>query len=160
MEDLYVSIDMYRTGEYKPQDYEKELKDNGVLLDHYDYDKVFKNYLNTMNQDLVDFVRTKKRKIVTVIGSIKYIDEILEAYRKLTLKGYMVFIETIKEGLDLIDIEVIRALNKDKMLISDLVYVVNKNQDIDVITQADIDFAKEHKKQIEYLEPIEGKGNG
>lgn len=43
MEDLFVTIDLFRTGEYKPEDYEKELKDNGFQIDVYDYSKIYKD---------------------------------------------------------------------------------------------------------------------
>lgn len=42
MEDLFVSVDMFRKGEYKPEDYEKELKDDGVQFAKYDYSKLYK----------------------------------------------------------------------------------------------------------------------
>lgn len=42
MEDLFVSVDLFRKGEYKPEDYEKELKDDGVTFAKYDYSKLYK----------------------------------------------------------------------------------------------------------------------
>ena len=46
-------------------------------------------------------------------------------------------------------------LHLDKILISDEIYVVNKDGYIGDITQKEIDFAKEHNKVINYLEPID-----
>lgn len=42
MEDLYVTVDMFRTGEYKPEDYEAELRNCGVSFDKYDYSKIYR----------------------------------------------------------------------------------------------------------------------
>lgn len=32
MEDLFVTIDMFRTGEYKPEEYRKELEEDGIKI--------------------------------------------------------------------------------------------------------------------------------
>ena len=40
--DLLITVDMFRTGEYKPQDYEKELKENGVQFKPYDYTEMYR----------------------------------------------------------------------------------------------------------------------
>ena len=42
IEDLMVTVDMFRTGEYKPQDYEKQLKENGVQFEPYDYTEMYR----------------------------------------------------------------------------------------------------------------------
>lgn len=43
MSDLFATIDLYRTGEYKPEDYIEDLKKHGLTIDSYDYSKVFKD---------------------------------------------------------------------------------------------------------------------
>ena len=43
LEDLFITVDLYRTGEYKPQDYKEDLAKHGVIIDSYDYSKVFKD---------------------------------------------------------------------------------------------------------------------
>ena len=45
-------------------------------------------------------------------------------------------------------------LHKEKILISDAIYVVNKDGYIGESTKSEIEFAKEHNKEIMYLEPI------
>lgn len=40
MEDLMVTIDMFRTGEYSPQEYRDELEKNGIAFDNYQYEKL------------------------------------------------------------------------------------------------------------------------
>ena len=42
MDDLFVSVDMFRKGEYKPDEYEQQLKDDGVVFEKYDYDKLYR----------------------------------------------------------------------------------------------------------------------
>lgn len=42
MDDLFVTVDMFRRGEYKPADYEEALKEDGVVFNPYDYDKIYR----------------------------------------------------------------------------------------------------------------------
>ena len=42
MSDLFVSVDMFRNGEYKPEEYEQQLKEDGVSFEKYDYDKLYR----------------------------------------------------------------------------------------------------------------------
>lgn len=44
MEDMLVTVDMFRTGEYKPQDYQEELKQAGIKINAYDYSKLYKDH--------------------------------------------------------------------------------------------------------------------
>lgn len=37
MEDLFVTVNMFRTGEYKPEDYKEDLEKNGVFIQVYNY---------------------------------------------------------------------------------------------------------------------------
>ena len=43
LSDLFATVDLYRTGESKPQEFREDLKQYGVTIDDYDYSKVFKN---------------------------------------------------------------------------------------------------------------------
>ena len=157
MEDLYATIDLYRTGEYKPQEYEEELSKCGVILEKYDYQKVYKDYVGTMDSDLVAFVKGPRRKVITICGSSRFKDKILEIYKELTLQGNIVFVDAIfvhADGvmLDNIDKIEIDKIHKDKILISDAIYVVNINNYIGERTKSEIEYAKEHNKEIIYLE--------
>lgn len=42
MSDLFVTVDLFRTGDYKPKDYEEALKEDGVVFNAYDYDKIYR----------------------------------------------------------------------------------------------------------------------
>ena len=158
MSDLFVTVDMFRTGEYKPEDYKEQLAEERIYIEDYDYDGIYKKFLNIFDTDLVKFLKGKYRKIVTICGSPKFREEINDVQTKLTMQGDMVFTDGIEqpdatileeEKQQLID------LHLDKILISDEIYVVNKDGYIGDITQKEIDFAKEHNKVINYLEPID-----
>lgn len=158
MSDLFVTVDMFRTGEYKPEDYKEQLAEERIYIEDYDYDGIYKKFLNIFDTDLVKFLKGKYRKIVTICGSPKFREEINDVQTKLTMQGDMVFTDGIEqpdatileeEKQQLID------LHLDKILISDEIYVINKDGFIGDITQKEIDFAKEHNKVINYLEPID-----
>lgn len=45
MSDMMATIDMYRTGEYKPEEYVNILKENGIVIDCYDYSRLYKDHI-------------------------------------------------------------------------------------------------------------------
>ena len=162
MSDLFSTLDLYRTGEYTPQEYKDILKSVGVIIDDckYDYNGIYKKFLNIFDTDLVRFLKSKHRKIVTICGSSKFKDEILKANQDLTMLGYMVFIDGVFAHADNVEMfeeekKQLDDLHKEKILISDAIYVVNKDGYIGDITKSDIEYAKEHNKEIMYLETIE-----
>ena len=42
LEDLFVTVDMYRTGESSPDQYREDLAKHGVIIDKADYNKIYK----------------------------------------------------------------------------------------------------------------------
>lgn len=42
MADFLVTLDCYRTGEYKPEEFLKQLNDDGITLDAYEYSALYK----------------------------------------------------------------------------------------------------------------------
>ncbi len=43
MSDLFVSVELFRKGEYNPKDYEDQLKEDGITFDYnYDYSKLYR----------------------------------------------------------------------------------------------------------------------
>lgn len=152
MGDLFVTIDLYRTGEYKPQDYEEQLKSVGITLDRYDYDRIYKQHINTMNSDLVQFIKNKSRKITTICGNPEFKDIILDKYREFSTNGEMVFIDiSFENNMEYDDMEIYKEIHKDKILLSDTVYVINIDNKINDIVKEEIEFAKKHNKQIIYM---------
>lgn len=155
MEDLFVTIDLYRTGEYRPEDYVEQLKSVGITLDRYDYDKIYKQHINSMNDDLVQFLKNKSRKIVTICGNPEFKDIILQKQRELSEEGNMVLMDiTFDKDVEYDDKELFIEIQKDKILISDSVYVVNKDNNIDDVVKSEIEYAKQQNKEIIYMEEI------
>lgn len=50
MSDLFSTLDLYRTGEYNPQEYKEILNKAGVFFDEYDYSKLYKNKLDKLDK--------------------------------------------------------------------------------------------------------------
>lgn len=97
-----------------------------------------------------------KRKIVTLCGSYRFWDKIQQISEKLELeKGYAV-INLIPHVLDRPLTETERALlgelHKEKILLSDAVFVVNVGGYIGEAVKREIDFAVQNGKEIIYLE--------
>lgn len=158
MADLFATIDMFRTGEYTPKEYKDELEKCGVMVDDvtgYDYNRIYKEYIGTIDNSLVSFVKHNNRKIVTICANREFKNEIEELQQDLTVQGYFVFIDGVYSLNDLLPEEINQLLetHKEKILISDIVYVINKDNKIDEITQKEIDYANEHNKKIIYTEP-------
>lgn len=59
MEDLFVTVDMFRRGEYNPNDYRKELEKCGIYFADYQYSKVDKTNKNDAEEKEDDSKETK-----------------------------------------------------------------------------------------------------
>ena len=74
MEDLFVSVEMFRKGEYNPDDYREQLKEDGIEIAKYDYDRLYREkdapYKDKYDK-LVKFLEETKSKA-------KVVDEIKE----------------------------------------------------------------------------------
>lgn len=42
MDDLFATVSLFTNGEYKPEDYSSQLKENGVLIDDYSFSKKYR----------------------------------------------------------------------------------------------------------------------
>ena len=73
MEDLFVSVEMFRKGEYRPEEYREQLKEDGIVIAEYDYDRLYREkdapYKEKYEQ-LVKFLNETKSK-AKVIDEIK-----------------------------------------------------------------------------------------
>ena len=75
MEDLFVSVEMFRKGEYRPEEYKEQLKEDGIIIAEYDYDRLYREkdapYKEKYDK-LVEFINnTKSRaKIVEELKEI------------------------------------------------------------------------------------------
>lgn len=73
MEDLFVSVEMFRKGEYNPEDYREQLREDGIEIAKYDYDRLYREkdapYKEKYNK-LVEFLNETKSK-AKIVGDIK-----------------------------------------------------------------------------------------
>ena len=138
---MLVTVDMFSTGEYKPEEYRKILADNGIIFEE--------------NQ----FVN-RPYKIITLCGSTKFKDLFLQKQQELTLENNIVIIPGVFAHSDNIPItdeqkEELDKIHKQKISMSDAIYVINKDGYIGDSTKSEIEFAKKHHKEIYYLEDID-----
>jgi len=95
-------------------------------------------------------------KIITLCGSTKFKNKFEEINMKLTLLGKIILLpgcyvhtdniiisDKQKENLDL--------LHKEKILMSDCIYVINEDNYIGSSTKSEIEFAQYHNKPVYYL---------
>ena len=99
-------------------------------------------------------------KIITLCGSIKFKDEFMKVQEKLTLDGNIVltpnFFNNIKkEEIDLETKKMLDEMHKQKIDMSDEIYVINFEGYIGESTTSEIEYAKEKGKEISYLESVE-----
>ena len=98
-------------------------------------------------------------KIITLCGSIKFKDEFMRIQEKLTLDRNIVltpnFFNNIKkEEIDLETEKMLDEMHKQKIDISDEIYVINVGGYIGESTKSEIEYAKRKGKKISYLESI------
>ena len=101
--------------------------------------------------------KTRKYNIITLCGSIKFKDTFLKIQESLTLKGNIVFTPNFlsnikKEELSLDTKKMLDEMHKQKIDISDEIYVINVNGYIGESTKHEIEYAKLKRKNISYLE--------
>ena len=72
LEDLMVTLDMYRTGESDPTQYLEELKENGVILPPYDYSRVYRERLEELDSLIAQYRARLKELGVEVYDSKVY----------------------------------------------------------------------------------------
>lgn len=98
----------------------------------------------------------EKRKIVTLCGSIRFWDKIQEMHEKLELEQEYVVIgitpHVMNRNFTEYEEEVLDILHKEKIDLSDAIFVVNVGGYIGRSTKSEIEYAKEKGKEILYLE--------
>ena len=95
--------------------------------------------------------------IITLCGSIKFKDEFMRVQEKLTLEGNIVFIPNFfnnikKEDIDLETKRMLDKMHRQKIDMSDEIYVINLGGYIGESTKSEIEYAKSKGKKIYYLE--------
>ena len=100
-----------------------------------------------------------KYNIITLCGSIKFKDEFLKLQEKLTLDGNIVltpnfFNNVKKEEINLETKKMLDEMHKQKIDMSDEIYVINFGGYIGESTKSEIEYAKTKDKKIAYIEDI------
>lgn len=126
-----------------------------------------KIYLNYIEQDYIDkreeqeskkeWRKLKKYNIITLCGSIKFKDEFLKVQEKLVLEKNIVFTPNFfsnisKEEISLETKKMLDKMHKQKIDMSDEIYVINPGGYIGESTRSEIEYAKSKGKKITYLE--------
>ena len=101
----------------------------------------------------------KKYNIITLCGSIKFKDKFIKVQEKLTLEGNIVltpnFFNNIKkEEIDEKTKKMLDEMHRQKIDMSDEIYIINFGGYIGESTKAEIEYAKTKGKKISYLECI------
>ena len=99
--------------------------------------------------------------VITICGSSKFKDEILKAAHDFTMQGHIVLAPAVfhhadEEELTPEDKVRLDNLHREKINMSDAIFVINKDQYIGESTFGEIDWADRMKKQIYFLEEIPG----
>ena len=97
--------------------------------------------------------------IITLCGSTKFKDEYLEVQKQLTLQGHIVLSVGMfghADGVELSREEKVRLdnLHKEKINMSDAIFVINKDGYIGESTYSEIDWANRMNKEIYFLEKL------
>ena len=98
-----------------------------------------------------------KYNIITLCGSIKFKNEFMKVQEKLTLEGNIVFTPNFfnnikKEEISLDTKKMLDEMHKQKIEMSDEIYVINCGDYIGESTKSEIEYAKTKGKKISYLE--------
>lgn len=101
----------------------------------------------------------KKYNIITLCGSIKFKDKFIKVQEKLTLEGNIVltpnFFNNIKkEEIDEKTKKMLDEMHRQKIDMSDEIYIINFGGYIGESTKAEIEYAKTKGKKLSYLESI------
>ncbi len=99
-----------------------------------------------------------KYNVITLCGSIKFKTEFMKVQEELTLKGNIVFtpnfFSDICNGINLETKKMLDKMHRQKIDLSDEIYVINVKGYIGESTKSEIEYAKTKGKKISYLENI------
>ena len=75
MDDLFVSVDMFRKGEYRPEEYRDQLREDGIEIAEYDYDRLYREKdapYKEKYEELVKFIKETKSR-AKIVDDLKLI---------------------------------------------------------------------------------------
>lgn len=106
-----------------------------------------------------------KYPVVTLCGSTRFKDEFMEAQKRLTLEGNIVISvglfghsgdqevwENMDEGTLTKTKKMLDDMHKRKIDMADSIFVINVGGYIGDSTRSEIEYAKQHGKEVRYLE--------
>ena len=104
-------------------------------------------------------INKNKYNIITLCGSIKFKDEFMKVQEKLTLDGNIVltpnfFSNIKKEEIDLETKKMLYEMHRQKIDMSNEIYVINFGGYIGESTKNEIEYAKTKGKKVSYMESI------
>lgn len=96
-------------------------------------------------------------KIITICGSLKFKNEMIEVAERLELQENAVITpiyptNSNKDAYTDEQVDILDKMHKEKIKISDAIYVVNVGGYIGTSTKSEIEYAKSLGKEILYLE--------
>lgn len=96
----------------------------------------------------------KDVKIITICGSLKFKEEIMEISEKLELENNCVLsiVYPVKEDHSDNELFILRKMHKERIKMSDAIFVVNVNGYIGEGVKSEIEYAQSLGKEILYLE--------
>lgn len=98
----------------------------------------------------------KKFNIITLCGSIRFKEEFLKVQERLTLKGNIVFtpnfFNNFKGEMSIEMKRMLDEMHRQKIDMSDEIYVINVNGYIGESTKSEIEYAISNGKKVKYLE--------
>ena len=96
------------------------------------------------------------KKIVTICGSMRFKDKMIEIAKDLEIKNKYVVIQCVYSDNKFSEDEqsILADLHYKKIDISDAIFVVNVDGYIGNSTNIEIEYAKNLGKEVMYLEPI------
>lgn len=109
------------------------------------------------NTFLTALPKLKKYKVITLCGSTRFKSKFEEVQRELTLKGYIVLTLGVFGKTDLIseaglNKSILEQMHKQRIDMSDEIFVINVDGYIGESTKAEIEYAKSKGKKVNYLE--------
>ena len=110
----------------------------------------------------------EKYPVITLCGSTRFKDEFMNAQKRLTLEGNIVISvglfghsgdqevwENMDEGTLTKTKEMLDDMHKRKIDMADSIYVINVGGYIGDSKRSEIEYAKKHGKEVQYLESVE-----
>lgn len=99
----------------------------------------------------------KKAKVITICGSLKFKEEMMKAAARMEVAGNVVLVPIFpvndeKEAYTEEEKAMLGKMHKEKIRLSDAIFVVNVGGYIGESTRSEIEFAKERGMEILYLE--------